>query len=217
MLRCLRCGTSIDGNAQFCAACEELEKAKSASGGSASSSRCTSCGSNVSQEMRHCPSCGRALGFLTCPSCRSPAPSDAIHCPSCRYRLAAQTTVDYAGFWLRLAANLIDGVILVVLDVLILLAVHDVRTRLLAQTAGVALYTVGFWVVEGATPGKMAMGIRIYTADGEPVGLGTAVVRYIGYFVSSLSFGIGYLVVAFTPRKRGLHDYIANTVVVRRI
>lgn len=51
--------------------------------------------------------------------------------------------------------------------------------------------------------------------NGESLELGPAVLRYLGYFASTLLLGIGYLMVAFTPQKRGLHDYIAGTVVVR--
>jgi uncharacterized RDD family membrane protein YckC len=65
-----------------------------------------------------------------------------------------------------------------------------------------------------ATPGKMVFGLRVATADGEPIGFGRATGRFFGKIVSGMIFNVGYLMVAFTSRKQGLHDMIANTVVV---
>lgn len=50
------------------------------------------------------------------------------------------------------------------------------------------LYTVGFWVWRGQTPGEMALGIRIVGVDGRPIGIGRAIVRYSGYIASALVF-----------------------------
>jgi uncharacterized RDD family membrane protein YckC len=65
-----------------------------------------------------------------------------------------------------------------------------------------------------ATPGKMVFGLRVATAGGEPIGFGRATGRFFGKIVSGMIFNVGYLMVAFTSRKQGLHDMIANTVVV---
>ena len=78
-----------------------------------------------------------------------------------------------------------------------------------------SLYTVGFWAWRGQTPGKIALGVRVIRVDGRPIGIGRAIVRYIGYMVSTLVFLIGYLMVGFDRRKQGLHDQIARTYVVR--
>ena len=53
------------------------------------------------------------------------------------------------------------------------------------------------------------------TADGAPIGLREAALRYIGYWVNALTLGIGYLFIAFRKDKRGLHDLIAGTSVDR--
>jgi uncharacterized RDD family membrane protein YckC len=80
-----------------------------------------------------------------------------------------------------------------------------------------AVAVIAFWIFKGATPGKMAIRARIVdAATGEPMSRRQAVLRYVGYFVSALSMGIGYLWVAFDRRKQGWHDKIAGTVVVRR-
>ncbi len=61
----------------------------------------------------------------------------------------------------------------------------------------------------------MAVGVKITTVDGEPIDFGRALLRYIGYLASGLTLGIGFLIIAFNREKRGLHDYIAGTVVVK--
>ncbi|TMG00627.1 MAG: RDD family protein, partial [Chloroflexi bacterium] len=77
-----------------------------------------------------------------------------------------------------------------------------------------AIYHIAFWIGQGATPGKMAMGIKVVMANGEPVEFGSAMLRYFGYWLSWLILGIGYLMIAFSAEKRGLHDNIAGTVVI---
>ena len=150
-------------------------------------------------------------GTVTCPSCGQPTPADAGFCPGCGRVLSA---VVYAGFWIRFVAWLIDGIILIIPNIIIGLVVESPASILLQFAIGI-VYTIGFWTAEGATPGKMAMGLRITTVEGEPVDLGKAVLRYIGYFVSGITLGIGYLMIAFTREKRGLHDLIAGTVVIK--
>ena len=150
-------------------------------------------------------------GTVTCLSCAQPAPADAGFCPGCGRVLSA---IVYAGFWIRFVAWLIDAIILTIPNIIIGLVVESPGSILLQFAIGI-VYTIGFWTAEGATPGKMAMGLRITTVQGEPVDFGKAVLRYIGYFVSGITLGIGYLMIAFTREKRGLHDLIAGTVVIK--
>ena len=77
------------------------------------------------------------------------------------------------------------------------------------------LYTIGFWAWRGQTPGKMALRIQVVGVDGHPIGVGRAIVRYIGYLASTLGFLGGFLMIGLTRRKQGLHDKIAGTYVVR--
>lgn len=76
------------------------------------------------------------------------------------------------------------------------------------------LYFVGFNTLRGATPGKQILGLRILDADGSRLTFGRAVIRHCGEWLSKLTFGIGFLLVAFTPKKRALHDLLARTQVV---
>jgi len=78
-----------------------------------------------------------------------------------------------------------------------------------------AVYYVYFWGLKGATPGKRLFGLAVEGADGTgPIGPSRALLRLLGYGVSGLVFGIGFLMIAFGGH--GLHDQIAHTRVVRR-
>ena len=71
-------------------------------------------------------------------------------------------------------------------------------------------------VFTGTTVGKWATGLRIERQDGESLGFGHATLRHtLGYLVSLITFGLGFLLAAFDAEGRALHDRIAGTVVVR--
>lgn len=117
-----------------------------------------------------------------------------------------------AGFWIRSVAWLVDLVILSLIG----LAVQEVASPgfLISFAIGIA-YTVGFWIAAAATPGKLMMKLRVVDEKGDPITIEKAILRYIGYWVSTLTFLIGFLMIAFRKDKRGLHDLIAGTQVIR--
>ena len=79
-----------------------------------------------------------------------------------------------------------------------------------------AVAIVLFWIYRQATPGKMAIKARIVDArTGAKPKPGQLMIRYLGYYVSTIPLGLGLIWVAFDPRKQGWHDKIAGTVVVR--
>jgi len=69
---------------------------------------------------------------------------------------------------------------------------------------------------KGATLGKMALGIKVTDLSGNRISFGKATGRHFGKILSSLIFCIGYLMVAFTQQKQGLHDLMAGTLVVNK-
>lgn len=78
------------------------------------------------------------------------------------------------------------------------------------------VYFPFFWTRGGQTPGMRVFGIRVVNdADGGPLTLGTAIVRLIGFWVSGLAFGLGYIWVFIDKRRRGWFDLIASTVVIK--
>jgi len=124
-----------------------------------------------------------------------------------------EVEMNYAGFWRRFVASIIDGIILGAL-VGILAAIALETASWLGSIIGI-IYVIGFWTWRGQTPGKMVMGIKIIKTDGSPIGIGRAILRYVGYLVSTIIICIGYLMIAWDSKKQGLHDKIAGTYVVK--
>lgn len=125
----------------------------------------------------------------------------------------------YAGFWRRVAAALIDTFIYTVLLALILGPVY-VKAQFwsiegMSRALVYLLVTVILWITVLGTPGKLLLGCQVVDADTfQPLGWRQAVLRYLCYLVSMLPLLLGFLWVAWDPRKQGFHDKIANTVVL---
>jgi len=141
----------------------------------------------------------------------------------------------YAGFMIRAAAELIDQLLVVVLFFAAMFSVI-VPTVIIAELAGrevggdkywnvmtpllifmvVMIYRAGF---EGshrqATPGKLALGMKVTDEDGNRLSFQRAAIRALMYVFVSVFFSLGFLMVWLTPRKQGLHDVVARTLVVR--
>jgi uncharacterized RDD family membrane protein YckC len=139
----------------------------------------------------------------------------------------ADETLVYAGFWVRCLASLIDTILVLVIMLPILLAVYGEQyfeserviegpLDFLVSWVLPAVAVVLFWVYRSATPGKMMVSARIVDArtGGRPTP-GQCLGRYLGYYVSLIPLGLGFLWVAFDRRKQGWHDKLAGTVVVR--
>lgn len=136
------------------------------------------------------------------------------------------TAVQYAGFWSRVLATVLDSIIQLLILVPIFLLVFG-RQLLADPTAmetplGYALnyglpllYAVLCWIWKSATPGKIMMGMAIVDANtgGKPSSA-RLLGRYLAYYVSALPLFIGFIWIAFDKRKQGFHDKLANTVVV---
>lgn len=74
---------------------------------------------------------------------------------------------------------------------------------------------LAFWRFRSATPGKMAIGAKIVDAKtGRAPSNWRLLVRFLGYFVSMIPFGLGFIWIALNRRKRGWHDMLADTLVV---
>ena len=68
-----------------------------------------------------------------------------------------------------------------------------------------------------ATPGKALLGLRVTTMDGGRITFKQSFIRYLSYLASSVILCIGCIMVAFTQKKQGLHDLIAETLVVKQV
>ena len=132
----------------------------------------------------------------------------------------------YAGFWLRVAASLIDTVwlCLIVYTLLALLvgpqamlpgAAYTPLRFLLEWVLPITL-VIGFWVFRSATPGKMLLKLKVVDAQTlGPVPVPRLLLRYAGYYVAALPLMLGLLWVGWDERKQGWHDKLAGTVVIR--
>jgi uncharacterized RDD family membrane protein YckC len=133
----------------------------------------------------------------------------------------------YAGFWIRVLASLIDTVLILFIVMPLLLAIYgkgyffseswiqgfwDLMLNYLLP----AIAVIAFWIYKSATPGKMALGMKIVDATtGQKPSAAQCVGRYFAYYVSILPFCLGLIWVAFDQRKQGWHDKLVGTVVVK--
>ena len=136
--------------------------------------------------------------------------------------------LEYAGFWSRTGAALIDGILLLLITMPILISIYGWEyleaedlvmgpADFLISWVLPALATVLFWLYKNATPGKMAIKAQVVDAQtGHSISVGQAMLRYLGYFLAILPLGLGIFWVAFDSRKQGWHAKIAGTVVVKR-
>jgi uncharacterized RDD family membrane protein YckC len=179
-----------------------------------------------------CAECGRVFsvqdmiphgGSYVCAGCK----------PVFMQKLAEGATVstgafNYAGFWIRVGAKILDGLILGVLFLppIIYFAIKSGPNpqfgrlqilQLLAQlfymaaNFGYQIFLLGKY---GATLGKMACGLRVITADGGKISYARATGRVFAEMLSGMICYIGYIMVVFDDQKRALHDHICNTRVI---
>ena len=133
---------------------------------------------------------------------------------------------EYAGFWVRLGASIIDNIIIMVALVPIgmLMGWNSMYSSEMTSTADwlwqilMAAFCVFCWVKFAGTPGKRLLRLKVLDErTGENVTVGQGIIRYIGYFPAILVLFIGLIWVAFDPKKQGWHDKMAKTVVVREL
>ncbi|MFZ4412628.1 MAG: RDD family protein [Bacteroidales bacterium] len=153
--------------------------------------------------------------------------------------------VEYAGFWLRFVAIIIDGIIIGIAQTILIspilalagISIFKFSTNSLSDvetigaigalvgilTLAVLVGTVAKWLYfalmesyRGATIGKMAMGIKVTDMEGNQINFLRATGRYFGKIVSGMILLIGYIMAGFTEKKQALHDIMANCLVVKK-
>ena len=120
-----------------------------------------------------------------------------------------------AGFWIRLVAMIIDGILVGIGYSVILFVMLAIEMFALVSILGF-VWGFGYHIYFPssnmmATPGKAVLGLKITDESGSQISAGTAVLRWLGYIISGLTLYIGFLIVGFTDNKRGLHDMVAST------
>ena len=135
-----------------------------------------------------------------------------------------------AGFFSRLEAFIIDLLLITVISLgaigggeLIIrffmrpffeLNFHLVRYSPMIVTAVIVIYNLFFWTLLGYTPGKFLLGVKIVRRNGSKLGLGRAIVRFVGYWISIIPLGLGFIWIILDPKREGWHDKLAGTHVI---
>jgi uncharacterized RDD family membrane protein YckC len=128
---------------------------------------------------------------------------------------------EYAGFWARVAAYIVDSACVFAIFLLLAVAFSFLgEMGVMITGVAVVLIQLLYWPVlesstHQATFGKRMLGIRVEHADGGRTTFLRALGRNLAKIISSIPMALGFVMVAFTDRKQGLHDMIAKCVVVR--
>ncbi len=78
-------------------------------------------------------------------------------------------------------------------------------------------YSLMFYFTNGRTIGKFVLGLRVVSVYHHKIGLWHCIERSLGYAVSILELGIGFIQAFWNPNRMALHDKIADTIVIREI
>lgn len=136
---------------------------------------------------------------------------------------------EYVGFWARVFAAIIDSILtsLVMLPPMYMLfgasifgtdPTHQPNTLYTVLSILIpAIIVFVFWIKKAATPGKMLIkSIIVDAMSGAKPTPAQWTIRYIGYFISIIPFGLGLMWVGWDSRKQGWHDKMAKTLVVKK-
>ncbi len=193
---------------------------------------CASCGNTRLPDGRFCLFCGDLLAESSLKT--------APRAQSSRLQLnsvpSTPDTVEYAGFWLRVWAGVID-VCLEAVGALILTLAIDYGLRRFGRLLGISpfvskvatgmafilILSVGSWLYCAfaessswrATVGKRLLGLQVVTSDGDKISFGQATVRHLMKFLSLFCLTIGFLMSGWTKRRQALHDMPCDCLVIR--
>ncbi len=139
--------------------------------------------------------------------------------------------MNNAGFWKRFAAIFIDSFLLSLFAFVLMFFLGFFIGGMLSEPEmiakisnfGMLINVVIVWLYfaiqesskQQATLGKRVLGIYVTGKDGSRLSFAQATIRYFSKYLSSILM-IGFIMAAFTKNKQGLHDMIADTLVVNR-
>lgn len=199
---------------------------------------CSKCGTRNTGAGQFCQKCGALLspGPIV-----QPVPMAApAYAPPLAYAFA--TPSPYAGFWIRLLAHIIDHVVLgcVALPLYFIIMVpaivtivreskygepspHAIVGIIVAASVFAVAVLAGTWLYEAiltssswqGTVGKRLLRLKVTDEAGNRIGFGRSTGRFFAKILSQIILWIGFIMIAFTDRKRGLHDMICGTLVMK--
>lgn len=138
-----------------------------------------------------------------------------------------EENIEYAGFWVRAGATMIDTLLICCITLPLSVLIYgwgylsyegliQGPADFLISWVSPLIGTVWFWTKRQATPGKAALSLRVVDAEtGQSLSIGQSIGRYLGFFVSLIPLGLGFIWIGIDSRKQGWHDKLASTVVVR--
>jgi uncharacterized RDD family membrane protein YckC len=135
--------------------------------------------------------------------------------------LGRPAELEYAGFWSRVAALIVDNAVVTIFGVALLIAASGIGAEaVFVANLVYILIAILYWPLlesseRQATLGKQLLGIQVVDANGARLSFVRALLRNLAKIISSLPFGLGFLLAAFTPKKQALHDMITKCLVVR--
>ncbi len=182
-------------------------------------------------------------GLTVCRFCGAQLASEADQCPSCGQTQSA--AVQFAGFGRRFVASCLDAIVLTallfVIGMFVVIGIgffaaasgdnallRKIPTGKWQTTVISLLLQVGVvlvaWIYHArmesspgqATLGKRWLKMRVVDTEGGRLSFGRATKRFFSKILSAIAFGAGFIMIAFSDRKQGLHDRIADTLVVLR-
>ena len=248
-MECPQCNQNNGEGAAFCNYCGHQLQLRCAACNMVNpleSSFCSQCGADLDRQRiadseNTAAEPTQLLSNLSCPRCHSVNEPGSLFCYNCGLPLdeeahkymgdapGAFAKGRPAGFWIRVAGALIDGVLItVVTAVLVMIIFGD--NYLEGYWAEESSYTwsdgffnildvVYYTIAVGAlsaTVGKLVLRMKVIRTDGSRVGYGRAFARYLATILSGAVLLIGFLMVAVRRDKRGLHDLLCDTVVIIR-
>jgi uncharacterized RDD family membrane protein YckC len=202
---------------------------------------CNKCGTLNTVGSQFCSHCGASTsptpGVGPAAASSSPNPASPSSVPATSYRAAAPVVgVGYGGFWIRVVAAIVDGVLLRVVVAPVgmifgglglaggmMTGMPHMGFGLLGGGITIVLVLFGSWLYEAfmesssyqATLGKMIFGMKVTDLNGNRISFERATGRHFAKWLSGMLLCIGFIMVGLTERKQGLHDLLAGTLVRR--
>jgi uncharacterized RDD family membrane protein YckC len=212
---------------------------------------CSKCGGAMSAGALYCSNCGQAFSLAAAPSGVAMV-NASVAAPvggggtAPAYAEYAVPRVEYAGFWLRFLALLIDnvvlglGLVLILIPLIFLTGLHELLGQFhpdeelndagifvlmgfvfLLATASLVLTWLYHALMESsewqATLGKKALGLVVTDMAGQRVSFARSTGRHFGKIITNMvPLFIGYIMAGFTAKKQALHDMLAGCLVLRR-
>lgn len=200
---------------------------------------CWQCGQSMQSDSVFCQKCGASVT----PGATPVAAPASVPVPQVSMPVVVAYQ-PYGGFWIRVLAHIIDGLVIGVafIPIWFIFGVRIIRQfqqmgpsgpdefdpeqflpllrffnviwlfALIVQWLYEALLTSSSWQ---ATIGKRALGLKVTDEAGNRISFGRASARFVAKLISNFTLLVGYIMVAFTQRKQGLHDMIAGTLVMK--